>query len=71
MEKLKSLKINQVKYGAILSYVLIIANALYGFFISPYILFQIGESSYGVYKIVASFSSAIMVLDFGIGTTVW
>ncbi|MBQ3082014.1 MAG: polysaccharide biosynthesis C-terminal domain-containing protein [Clostridia bacterium] len=63
-------KISQVKYGAILSYVLIALNAVYGIAMAPYILSQIGESNYGVYKTIASFSSTIMVLDLGIGTTV-
>ena len=63
-------KISQVKYGAILSYALIVLNSIQGIFLAPYILGQIGDSSYGVYKTIASFSSAIMVLDLGIGTTV-
>ena len=66
----KILKVNQIKHGAILSYVLITVNALYGLIMAPYILSQIGESDYGVYKTIASFSATIMVLDFGIGTTV-
>lgn len=60
----------QVKYGAILSYVLIFLNATYGLFLTPYILGQIGDVSYGVYKTIASFSATLMVMDLGIGTTV-
>ena len=63
-------KINQVKYGAILSYILIAVNSLQGFFMAPYILSQIGEGDYGVYKAIAAFSATIMVMDLGIGTTV-
>ncbi len=70
MRKNKALKISQIKYGAILSYVLIAVNAIYGIVMAPYILSQIGESNYGVYKTITSFSSTIMVLDLGIGTTV-
>ena len=62
--------INQIKYGAILSYALIIVNALYGLLMAPYILSQIGEGDYGVYKTIAAFSSTLTVLDLGIGTTV-
>ena len=61
---------NQVKWGAILSYILIIFNTLYGLFITPYILGCIGEGDYGVYKTISSLTSALMVLDLGIGGTV-
>ncbi len=61
---------NQIRIGAVISYVLIIVNALYGVVFSPFILNSIGDSSYGVYKTVASLSSALMVLDLGIGGTV-
>lgn len=70
MIKERFLKINQVKYGAILSYLLIVANSLQGLFMAPYILSQIGDGNYGVYKTIAAFSATIMVMDLGIGTTV-
>lgn len=63
------MKQNQVKWGAVLSYILIIINTLYGLFLTPYILGQLGEAEYGVYKTVSSFTSALMVLDIGIGGT--
>lgn len=61
---------NEVKWGAILSYVLIIINALYGFLITPYILSKLGEAEYGVYKTISSFTASLMVLDLGLGGTV-
>ena len=70
MRKKNRLQINQIKYGAIFSYLLIVVNSLQGMFLAPYVLSQIGESSYGVYKTISSFASTIMVLDLGIGTTV-
>ena len=70
MYQSSSLKINQVKYGAILSYILIAVNSLQGIFMAPYILSQIGEVDYGVYKTIAAFSATIQVMDLGIGTTV-
>ncbi len=60
----------QVKLGAVLSYILIILNTTYGIVIAPYMLCQMGESGYGVYKTIASFSSTLLVLDMGIGSTV-
>ena len=58
---------NEVKWGAILSYLLIIINSLYGFLIVPYILPSLGNAEYGVYKTISSLSSALMVLDMGLG----
>ncbi len=60
----------QVKLGAVFSYILIIANALYGLFITPFILTSLGESTFGVYRTVASLSAALMIVDLGIGGTV-
>ena len=65
----KSEGIFQVKIGAILSYILIIANAMFGICVTPFILKCLGESPYGVYRTIASLSSAVMVLDFGLGGT--
>jgi len=61
---------NEVKWGAVLSYLLIIVNAVYGLIITPYILSSIGDATYGVYKTISSLSSALMVLDLGLGGTV-
>lgn len=60
----------QVKVGAIFSYILIVANALWGFIVTPFILRMLGTSSYGVYKTISSLTSSMMVLDFGLGGTV-
>ncbi len=60
---------NEVKWGALLSYLLVIINSLYGFLIIPYILSSLGDAEYGVYKTISSLSSALMVLDLGLGGT--
>ena len=60
---------SEVKYGALLSYVLIIINSLYGLVITPYILSTIGESEYGVYKTIGALTASISVLELGIGGT--
>lgn len=59
----------QVKYGALLSYFLIIVNTVYGLIMTPYIVSSLGEGQYGVYKIVASISASVAVLDLGLGST--
>lgn len=61
------MKINQVKWGAIISYVLIIVNAVYGMVISPFILAMIGTSEYGIYKTIGSLTATVAVLELGIG----
>lgn len=59
----------QVKCGAILSYILIILNGLYSLFLTPYIIGVLGESAYGVYKTISSFTASLMILDLGLGGT--
>lgn len=58
-----------IKYGVILSYILLLTNTAYGLLMTPYILGYVGESSYGVYKTVASLSSSFSVMDLGLGAT--
>lgn len=60
---------NEVKWGAILSYILIFANSIYGFILAPFILSTIGQSEYGVYKTIGSLTASLAVLDLGIGGT--
>ncbi len=60
----------EVKWGAILSYLLVTINALYGFIVTPYILTNIGEAEYGVYKTIYSLSASMMILDLGMGNMI-
>lgn len=60
----------QVKFGAIFSYILILLNATYGIFLTPYILGNVGEISYGVYKTVSALTASFMVIDSGVGAAV-
>ena len=61
---------NEVKWGAILSYVLIVANSLYGLVIMPFVLGTIGESEYGVYKTIGALTATISVMELGLGSTI-
>lgn len=58
-----------MKIGAIFSYILIVADTLYGLLFTPFLISTLGEGEYGVYKIIASLISSITVLDLGIGST--
>ncbi len=64
------MRLGSVKYGAIFSYLLIFLNTAYGLLVTPYILSQIGDSQYGVYKTISSLSASLAVLDLGFGGTV-
>ena len=60
---------SEVKYGALLSYILIFVNAIYGMVVSPFILRTIGAGELGVYETVGALAASISVLEFGIGST--
>lgn len=60
---------SEVKYGALLSYILIFANAIYGMVVSPFILRTIGAGELGVYETIGALAASISVLEFGIGST--
>lgn len=60
---------SQVKYGALFSYALIILNTLHGLFLTPFIVENVGQSQYGVYKTIAAFTVSLIVLDMGMGGT--
>jgi O-antigen/teichoic acid export membrane protein len=46
------------------------ASALISFFLTPYIIGQLGQASYGVWILVGSFSGYLGIFDFGIGYAV-
>jgi len=60
---------NEVKLGALLSYVIIFANTFYGLILAPYMLGKLGNSEYGVYKTIAGMTGMISVLEMGMGST--
>lgn len=62
--------LSQVKYGAILSYGLIVLNMLYGLGVTPFTISCLGAEEYGVYKTIAALASSLMVMDLGIGGTI-
>lgn len=55
--------------GALISYLSIIGNTLFGVFVTPFILRYLGVSDYGVYKTMGSLSASLLILDLGIGGT--
>ena len=63
------MNVKEIKKGAVLAYVLIVVNTLYGLFFTPFLILHLGDGEYGVYKIISSFVGSMTVLDLGIGST--
>lgn len=61
---------NQLKVGAILSYVIIVVNALVGILYTPFMLRMLGQSEYGLYSLVASVIAYLTILDLGFENTI-
>ena len=57
---------SQIKTGIVLSYASLGLRFAVGFFLSPFILEQLGPSEYGVYMIAGSIVSWLAMCDFGL-----
>jgi len=61
-------KINQVKAGAVLTYLLIGLGSLISIAYTPVMLRLLGQSEFGLYNLVASVVAYLGLLNFGFGT---
>ncbi len=59
----------QIKYGSIISYILIFINIFLGLLYTPWILKEIGDSHYGLYTLASSLI-ALFLVDFGMSSAV-
>lgn len=64
------MKVNQLKAGAALNYVIIGLNALLGLVYTPFMLRMMGHSEYGLYSLVSSVIGYLTILDFGFGNAI-
>jgi O-antigen/teichoic acid export membrane protein len=64
------MKVNQLKAGAILSYIVMGLSNLVGLLYTPYMLRMMGQSEYGMYSLVASVVAYLTILDLGFGNTI-
>ena len=64
------MKKNEVKIGAILSYVIILLNMIIGIAYIPILTRMLGQSEYGLYSLVSSIISYLTILDFGFGNAI-
>lgn len=60
---------NEIKYGSIISYVLIALNIVLGLIYTPWILHQIGSSNYGLFTLASSLT-ALFLMDFGLSAMI-
>lgn len=58
----------QIKIGSIIAYINIALNLVVNFMLAPFMLKHLGESEYGVYKIVQSFTGQLAIMSFGLAT---
>lgn len=61
---------NEIKLGAILSYVIIMANMIIGVLYTPILTAKLGQSEYGLYSLVTSVIGYLTLLDFGFGNSI-
>lgn len=63
-------QINQLRAGAILSYINLALSSLVPFFYTPVMLRMLGEAEYGLYSLSSSVISYLSLLTFGFGSTI-
>ena len=64
------MKVNHIKLGALLSYVIIFLDIIIGVLYAPFLTKMLGQSEYGLYSLVASIISYLTVLDLGFGNAI-
>lgn len=64
------MKINQLKAGAILSYMALILGTGISLIYTPYMLRALGQSEYGLFSLVNSTIAYLTILDFGFGNAI-
>ena len=61
-------KVNQLKWGAALSYVSLILGTLVSLLYTPVMLERLGDSEYGVYNLALPLVAYLNLLSFGLGS---
>lgn len=63
------MRYNQIKLGALISYIAIFFNIGTGLIYTPWMIRQIGVSDYGLYSLMGAFLSYFLI-DFGLGSAI-
>ncbi|MEK5052434.1 oligosaccharide flippase family protein [Niallia sp. FSL K6-0212] len=61
---------NQLKIGAILSYVSVIITILIALLYTPIMIRLLGQSEYGLYSMIGSLSAYLSIMDLGLGNAI-
>lgn len=64
------MKKNELKIGAILSYIVIALNMIVAVVYTPVLTRSLGQSEYGLYSMISSIISYLTVLDLGFGNAI-
>ena len=64
------MKFSQIKVGTLLSYVIVIINALISIIYLPFLTQQLGQSEFGLYSLVSSIIAYMSILDMGFGNSI-
>lgn len=64
------MRTNQLKMGAILSYVVIGLNLIVGLIYTPFLIRKLGQSEYGLYSIILNLINYLTVMDMGFGNAI-
>ncbi len=59
------MKINQIKLGSVISYIQILAGIIIGLVYTPWMIWLLGDSEYGLYNTAVSTISMLSVLSLG------
>ena len=61
---------NEIKLGAILSYVILGLELIVGLVYTPILTKMLGQAEYGLYSLAASIIAYLTVLDLGFGNAI-
>lgn len=61
---------NEIKIGAILSYLIIAVSAVINVFYTPFLTYSLGQSEFGIYSLITSIVAYLTVLDLGFGNAI-
>ena len=62
-------KVNQLKFGAVLSYASLAIGVVVSLVYTPIMLQRLGTQEFGVYNLVLPIVSYLNLLSFGLGST--
>jgi O-antigen/teichoic acid export membrane protein len=67
MDEKKQIHKSQMMFGTFINYLVLIVQAISIIVITPFLIFNLGDGIYGVYKIVTALIAYMSILNFGFG----